>query len=366
MAKMRIVHVLYSFGTGGLEKGIATLANGATPDIEHVVVCLSRSGESARLLPPGTQVLELRKPAGNSLAFIWRLSRVLKQLCPDVVHTRNWSGMDGVVAARLAGIRTVVHGEHGWGVEDPEGLSAKRVRVRRFLSRWVREYTCVSQAMVPWLLNTVGVRRPVTAICNGVDTERYRPVADRAAARREMGLEEGAAVLGVVGRLDPIKDHRTLFRAFEVVRRQYPASRLLVVGDGPERAALEAVAGQGIDFLGDRGDVPEVLRALDVFVLPSLNEGISNTVLEAMASALPVVATRVGGTPELVDDGVTGRLVPVSDGERLATALTEYLSNPDRRQSHGAAGRARAVAEFSVAAMVGAYESVYRRVAGQG
>ncbi len=364
--RLRVVHVLFSFATGGLEKGVATLTRHAAPDIEHVVLCLSASGESARLLRPGTPVVEMRKASGNSLRFLWRLSRQLKRLKPDVVHTRNWSGLDGVIAARLAGLRRVVHGEHGWGMEDPDGLNPKRVRIRRCLSRWVREYTCVSRSMDTWLSETIRVRRPVTQIYNGVDTVAYAPAPDRDALRARLGLPRGEFFAGVVGRLDPIKDHRTLFRAFARVREEFAGAALLVVGDGPERQALQAIAGPeaGVWFLGNRPDVPEILRCLDVFVLPSLNEGISNTLLEAMATALPIVATRVGGNPELVEDGAMGTLVPPGDPESLASAIAVYARNPALRLDHSSRARERATTTFPLEAMVSGYEAVYRRVAG--
>src|SRR5208337_2333122 len=138
MPRIRVVHVLHSFGTGGLEKGIATLARHASC-VEHVIVCLANSGTSHRLLPAHTPVIQMGKRLGNSMSFIWKLARTLKTLRPDVVHTRNWGGMDGILAARLAGVRAIVHGEHGWGMEDPYGLKPKRVMVRRFISLWVRE-----------------------------------------------------------------------------------------------------------------------------------------------------------------------------------------------------------------------------------
>lgn len=365
-APVLVAHVLYSFGTGGLEKGIATVVRAASPEFAHTVVCLTESGASARLLPPGTRVIELRKAPGNSPRFLWRLSRVLRGLHPQVVHTRNWSGIDGVFAARLAGLRGVVHGEHGWGMDDPDGLDPRRLRVRRFAQRWVREYTCVSQAMVGWLRHEVGVRRPVTQIYNGIDTARYRPGPEGEAVRRELRLASDAFLIGVVGRLDPIKDHVTLFRAFSQLHAADADALLLVVGDGPERARLEAQAGEGVVFLGDRQDVPELLRALDVFVLPSRNEGISNTILEAMATGLPVVATRVGGNPELVEDGLTGALVPPGDAFALAAALERYQAQSEAARTHGEAGRARVLERFAVDRMVASYEDVWARVAASG
>lgn len=360
---VRVVHVLYSLDTGGMEKGITTVIRHASPRFEHALCCLTRSGAMAKRLPEGTQVVEMRKAPGHSFRFLWTLSRALKRLRPDVVHTRNWPGMDGIVAGRLAGLR-IVHGEHGWDPADATGRDPKRRRFRRLFSRWVREYTCVSRDIARWLADDLEIRRPITQIYNGVDTERFRPGDGGAALRAELGLHADAPLVGHVGRLDPIKDHPTLFRAIETLRASGAGAHLLVVGDGPEEARLRALAGDGIHLLGRREDVPRILGALDVFVLNSLNEGISNTILEAMASGRAVVATRVGGNPELVDDGETGRLVPAADADALARAIGDYLDDPDLRRRHGAAARAAATERFGIERMVREYEAVWARVAG--
>jgi len=358
----RVVHVVNSFETGGMEKGVATLIRHSTGLFDHVLVCLTHSGNTARLLPAGTEIIELHKPPGNSPSFLLRLAGVLRRLRPCVVHTRNWPGLDGVIAARLAGIRQLVHGEHGLGSDDPTGLDPRRLRVRRALASWPREYTCVSRSLERWLRETVRVPRPVTRITNGVDTIACRP-GPGAVARRDLGLGEGAFVVGVIGRLDPIKDHRTLLAAHARVRAAVPQLELLVVGDGPERERLMASAPEGVRFLGNRDDVPAILQALDVFVLPSTNEGISNTILEAMASGIAVVASRVGGNPELVEDGRTGTLFAAGDAGALADALHAYAASRDLVARHGSAGRRRAEEAFSIDAMVGAYGAVWERVA---
>lgn len=363
MKKIRVVHVLHSFGTGGLEKGVATIINHATDLFEHIVLCLSTSGETKRLLPVGTKICELHKPSGNSLLFILKLARALKQLAPDVVHTRNWGGIDGIIAARLVGIESVIQGEHGWDMNDSKGLNRRRLWVRKFLSSWVKEYTCVSKDMERWLKNNVKVRRRVTQIYNGVDTKVYYPSYGNPDLRQEFRMPEDTFIIGTVGRLDLIKDHPTLFQAVKTAGENHNSLRLLVVGDGPERSRLEKIAPKGVHFLGNRANIPDIMRALNLFVLTSLNEGISNTILEAMATGMPTVVTTVGGNPELVKDGITGTLVPPSDPVTLASALCAYIKNPKMRTTHGKAGRICAEKHFSIENMVKNYEGVYRRAA---
>lgn len=362
-APLRVVHLLYALGTGGLEGVVASIVSRAAPDLEHVVCCLTRSGPMEKRFPPGTEVIALGKPPGNAPTFLWRLARTLKRLRPDVVNTYNWAGMDGIVAARLAGLRGVVQNEHGFGMEDPHGRMAKRRIVRRFLSRFTHSFTCVSRRLRSWLVEEVRVHRPVVQIYNGIDTERFHP-GDGRTLRADLGLREDAFVAGVVARLDPVKNLALLLRAVARLNAEEPGMVLVVVGDGPERAELEDRAGPGVRFLGERMDVPEILRALDLFVLPSFSEGISLTLLEGMATALPVVATRVGGNPEIVEEGVTGTLVPSGDETALAGAIAAYRRDPERRRRHGEAGRRRVKERFNLAGMVSAYEAVYRAAAG--
>jgi len=362
MKKVRIVHIVHSFGTGGMEKGIATIIQNGSNIFEHVIVCLSKSGESRQLLPPGIQLYELHKTAGNSLRFIIKLSNLLKRLGPCIIHTRNWSGMDGIIAARLAGNSSVIHGEHGWDTGDTNGLNKKRIFVRRFLSRCVYEYICVSKDMEKWLKEKVRVGKRVTQIYNGVDIQPFTTENTDNKLRLSLGLADNEIVFGIVARLDPIKNHVLLFQAFDKIKKDYPNTRLLVIGDGPGKKRLESLAGEKVQFLGNRADVPEVLRMLDIFVLSSLNEGISNTILEAMATGLPVVATNVGGNSELVEHGVTGLLVESNDLGGLTSALKFYLDNNNLRSLHGKMARVRARNDFSIQAMVNAYEKVYKRI----
>jgi len=358
---LRVVHVINFLAPGGgLEKGVTTLIRRSSPDFEHAVVTIQGSKDAETMLPPGARLIDMVKGEGHSLRFIGKLARVLRDLSPCIVHTRNWPALDGVIAARLAGVRAVVHGEHGWGAPDPLGTSRKRILVRRFLSRWTRSFVCVSKDIERWLREIVRVRCPVTQIYNGVDTRAFSGDPTSAALRAELGLPPDALLVAIVGRLDAIKDHPTLFRAFAEVRKRIPRAELLVIGDGSEEERLRQLLVPGIRMLGLRSDVPRILRGIDVLALTSRNEGISNTILEAMAAGLPVVASRVGGNVELVEDGVTGRLFPAGDGAALAEALAFYLGSPERRAAHGAAARERVVRIFRIEAMVEAYERVWR------
>ena len=206
--------------------------------------------------------------------------------------------------------------------------------------------------------------RPVNQIYNGVDTAKYHPAVERAKLRGELGLPPETQLIGIVARLDPIKDHATLLKAIAGVTTDETHVHLVVIGDGPELERLDGLAGQNVHFLGSRTDVPELLPQLDLFVLSSLNEGISNTILEAMACGVPVVASRVGGNPELVREGTDGCLFPAGDVSALGDCLRAYLADDALRSAHGANGRQRVLEQFSIRAMVDQYEQVWRRVAG--
>lgn len=360
MYKKKIVHILYSFDTGGLEKGIATLIQNSSPDFTHIIISLTTQGSSVSLLPENTEVIALHKKPGNSLPFILKLTKILKEINPDIVHTRNWSGMDGILAARLASIKNIVHGEHGWDMADPFGKNFRRRLVRRFFSRWVKEYTCVSNRIAEWLTNDLNINKPVTRVYNGVDTEKYYP--GKSHLCKEYNIPDTELLIGIVARLDPIKDHQTLFQAFMLVQNKVPEARLIIVGDGPERETLENNVSKGILLTGNRTDIPDVLRAFDLFVLSSLNEGVSNTILEAMASGIPIVATRVGGNIEIVENCCYGIHIDPQNPQELAKALLYYLENKMIMKQHGKRAREKAVKDFSIQSMILGYESVYRRV----
>ena len=362
---LHVVHVVHTLETGGTENGVVNLVNALDGAFRHTVLAMTTSGVMARRLSRAVDVHALGKRPGLDLKAIARLTALVRRLKPDVLHSRNWGTFDAVLAGRLAGVPTIVHGEHGREVSDPQGLNRRRNVARRLCAPLVSRFIAVSDDLRRWLVDVVGIpARKVETIHNGVDVDRFAHET-REAGRRALGLPAGVTVIGTVGRLDPVKDQVGLIHAFGLLADHRRELALVIVGDGPCRSSLEAlarrphVAGR-VHLLGERVDVPLLLQGLDLFVLPSIAEGMSNTLLEAMASGLPIVATRTGGNPELVEDAVTGTLVPVGDRPALAAALRRYVADPHLLALHGKASRQRAVDGFSLERMARRYADLYR------
>jgi sugar transferase (PEP-CTERM/EpsH1 system associated) len=370
-----IAHVVYRFDVGGLENGLVNLINRIPPDrYRHVIVSLTESSAfEARLTQPGVHVIPLHKRAGNDWRLHGRLWKMLRQLRPAIVHTRNMPTLEYQITAWAAGVRARVHGEHGRDTYDLKGARPAYNVFRRMVRPLIHRYVAVSRDLERWLTTTVRVREDrLTQVYNGVDVNTFGP---RPGARPPIlparFAPPGSVVFGTVGRLQTVKDQTTLARAFVELLRAVPGARdvarLVIVGEGPLRAECEALLrdAQALDLAwlpGLRTDVARCLHAFDVFVLPSIAEGISNTILEAMASGLPVIATSVGGNPELVADGSSGALVPASDPDAMAAAMRRYLDDRGLIDQHGAEGRRIATSRFALDTMVQAYLSIYDAV----
>lgn len=367
-----VAHVVYSLGTGGLENGMINIINRISPDrFRHVIICIKQSGDFARrIADPGVRVIELGKREGHDLGFYWRLWKTLRQLRPAIVHTRNIAAIEAQFFAWLIpGVRGV-HGEHGRDIYDVAGENRKYRLLRRILSPFIGRFICVSKDLVQWLQDDVGISaRKVVHIYNGVDLEKFAP-----GQRIHPGdfpknfLPEGAIVLGNVGRLAEIKDQASLLRAVKTLRESgeewVTRLRLVIVGDGPLRGELqelvEELSLQDVCWMaGNREDIPRFLGSMDIFALPSLGEGISNTILEAMATGLPIIASDVGGNPELVLPGENGLLFPAGNIEALAQAIASVCRDAEQREKMASRSRARVVQEFNWKSTVDAYCGIY-------
>ena len=367
-----VAHVVYGFSVGGLENGLVNLVNRMPRQRwRHAIISLTQVSArfAERVERDDVRFIELGKRPGHLVRDYPRLYRLFKNLRPAVVHTRNLAALEAVVPAWAAGVPVRIHGEHGWNREDPEGRRLRYQYMRRFYRPFVHRYVALSRHLQDYLEQRVGVpHERVSQMYNGVDTERFHP----GEARRPIpGCPFGGAedwLVGWVGRMDPVKDLAGLLLAFARSLQLSPLAarhmRLVLVGEGPERQALERLIDrhglrERVWLAGERADVAELMRGFDCFALPSLGEGISNTILEAMASRLPVVATRVGGNGELIESGMTGVLVPRSDPDALARALLGYFGDRATARRHAKAARRAAESHFSLGRMVADYCSLY-------
>lgn len=372
MAVPLIVHVIYRLGVGGLENGLVNLINRLPEEkYRHAIVCLTEAtGFRQRIRRQEVEIFELHKRQGQDVRLYGRIYRLLKQLKPTIVHTRNLATLECQLPAWLAGVPVRIHGEHGWDVFDPEGRNRKYLWLRRAFRPLIHRYIPLSRQLQDYLITQIKVPpSKITRICNGVDTGVFHPpVVGREPIPGCPFIDPDLVLIGTVGRMHGVKDQPALVKAFIRMVKEHPELkarvRLIAVGDGPLRTECQRLLEQaGLSPLAwlprERDDIPQVLRGLDLFVLPSQAEGISNTILEAMATGLPVVATKVGGNPELVADGVSGTLVSPGDQEGLAQALARYVNSSALCHLHGDAGLKRVKADFSLATMVGKYQCLY-------
>lgn len=365
-----VVHLIYRLDFGGLENLMVERINRMPAGAyRHAVVALTEITDFAdKINKPGVALFSLHKQPGLSLqthAALWKLLRRIK---PTVLHTYNLAAAEYAPVAMLAGVPVRINGAHGRDASDPNGTNPRHRLLRRLMLPF---YDCCygnSADLVEWNRSVIGVpEHKSRLLSNGIDTDRFHPPA---AGKEHGGTPFGPAciVIGSVGRIQDVKNHTGLMDAFILLRRRHPTLaaklRLAIIGEGPMLAGLRAKAdAAGIAELvwlpGARSDVAGILRGLDIFVMSSLAEGTPGSALEAMASGLPVVGTRVGGIPEVIDDGVTGLLVPPSDPAAMADAVARYAVAPALAAQHGAAGRDRILQKYNMPAMVAAYKSLY-------
>ncbi len=367
-----IAHILHRFDTGGLENGVVNLINHLPAErYRHLVIALTEVTDfRLRLRNADVECVALHKAPGHGAKLYPRLWRLLRQHRPAIVHTRNLAALEMQPAAWAAGVPVRIHGEHGRDVEDLDGTSVRHQRIRRLYAPFVHRYVALSQDLQHYLQQRVGIApHRITQIYNGVDSVRFIPPPLDAVAPPGCPFDPRQYwIVGTVGRMQAVKNQTLLARGFVLALQREPALRdrlrLVMVGDGPLRAeSAKLLADAGMADLawlpGERGDVPQTMQAMHCFVLPSLAEGISNTILEAMACGLPVVATAVGGNAELVTVGRTGLIVPSGDVGAMAGALHRLATDPAGAVMMGQAGRIEVDRHFSLQSMVSAYQAVY-------
>jgi glycosyltransferase involved in cell wall biosynthesis len=350
---MRVVHLTLGLDVGGQEKLLVEFARHADRsrfDL-HFVSLGSRGDLAGELESCGWPVTALESPAGLRPGLVLRLARLFARLGADVVHTHDdRPNIHGAPAAWLAGVRRVIHTRHSQGT----WLTRRQQYLVRAAALFNDRFVCISQDSARHAVRQGVPRRKVEVLHNGIDLGRF-PYCGPAAC--------GPAA--VVARLVPEKDIATLLRAAAILVKRQPGFRLVIAGDGPGRGELEALAaelrlGESVRFVGVIHDVAGLLSTVRLFVLPSLTEGISLTLLESMARGLPVVATAVGGNPEVVDNE-TGLLVPAGDPSALADAVERLWTDAGLCVEMGCSGRRRAERLFDIRRMVAQYEDLYFR-----
>lgn len=368
---VHIAHLIWHFSTGGLENGVVNLINHLPAgQYRHSIITLSGHDPkfAARIATDNVQFYCLDKAPGHDWGTFSRLNQLLKHLKPDVLHSRNLATLELQTVGWWRKVPLRLHGEHGWDSADIGGSSKKNQLIRRLLQRFINHFICLSAESEQYLRSKIGIPAArLSRICNGVDVERFAKAAPVTLWPNSQSI---SPVLFIsVGRLATVKNHALLLRAFALLLQQAPqfsdTARLVLVGDGPCRAALEQQSqalgiSDKVHFSGERQDISSVMQGADVFVLPSLAEGISNTLLEAMAAGTPVIATAVGGNPDLLPPTLrTTNLVPSDDAQALMQAMLRYLKQPQALKTDAELVKNHCHQHFSIDTMVNRYKRIY-------
>jgi len=362
---LRILHVTFNMAFGGTEAVIRELT--AWNDggrIHHQVVCIDGTvgaiGEQLR--KRGTNVQIIARRPGFDTRLIGSLRRIIRAEQIDIVHCHQYTPWVYGCLASMGTSARVVFTEHGRF--HPDRYRYKAIVINQIMAAMTRKMVAISAATREALIRYEFLpRRRIDVIYNGIKPMEADPESVER-LRYELGLSPELFVMGTVARLDPVKNQAMMLEAFAKVNRQRPETRLIIVGDGPERAALEqktSVLGikNVVIFTGFSPEPARYLALMDLFLLSSDTEGTSMTLLEAMSLGLPVVATQAGGTPEIVDHDVTGLLSPVGNGGAFADSINALLADSDQLKQKGLAGRHKFVQNYSVESMAARYIECY-------
>jgi len=364
MSKIKILHLLPSLEIGGMENALVNLINGMDATIfENAIFCFNSDNQAntlqERIIDKNIRIYHYKKREGVEYSLIIRTSRILKKEAADIIHTRNFAALlYGAAAAHLAGIHGVVADIRGCIPAD-QGLKSKK------LSFLVSKFVAVSQGVKRLLANDYKIdEHKIKTIYNGVDFRHFRNSPEKAKYRAQIGLAPADWVIGSVGRLEPVKDYPTLLKAIAPLIQQHPPMKLILVGDGSQGPALKQLAQSleittNVKFLGYQQNILPFLKCMDVFALTSISEGLSNVLLEAMACSLPIVATDVGGNPEIVVEGESGFLVASGAVPALTEKIELLFRQPDLAKRMGQTGLQIVEQQFSIEKMVAGYQQLY-------
>ena len=363
----KIMHVVNRMAMGGMEKGVLKVAVNLVEGLEHHICCIRDcDAEFVQRLLAREQITELKVPKSKLSPSLLRIASAIRNLQPHIVHSRNWGAIEAVIAARMMRVPIAVHSEHGYEMSSLENPSLRQRFARRLVLAMADRFFTVSRELRQFHARQARIgEEHIGVVYNGVDTQRFAPdQISRQLVRKMLGFSEHDFVIGAVGRMVPIKNYETLIQAVARVLK-VRACRLLLVGDGPELSHLKEL---GQSLIGDQpsftsvgrcDDVTKLLNSMDVFVQTSFSEGMSNTILEAMASGLPALVTRVGGNPEIIEEGFSGWMFSPGDVNQLSDLLFKLAGDEGLRKHAGRAARKHVQDLFSNQTMLENYRAMY-------
>lgn len=362
--KIAVMHILPSLDVGGMENGVVNLVNNMDRNVfRPLICCLEKEGRLRSRIKEDVKVFNLEENPGLQIKLPLELMRLFRNEKIDIVHTHNYyTSIYGTIGACLARTPVIIHGEHGMVLREEK---ARRKIVAKILANFTDVIICVSEDLRTQLSERTGIsKKKIIAIANGIDFSLFEHKRDDLVKGEDIGIDKNDLVIGTVGRLVAVKDYETLIKAFSLVVKAIPNAKLMFAGDGPLAEELGSLVKklkieEKVIFLGHHNDVHKLYKFMNVFVLSSLSEGMSNVILEAMASSVPVVATKVGSNPELIENGRNGFLVSVGDKIELARSIIGILSNPAEANKMGQAGFKRVQDSFTIDKMVNGYEKTY-------
>lgn len=359
-----LIHLVYRFDVGGLETVLVNLINTLPEEnFRHIIVSLTDYSVQmeARIRTKNVEIIQLHKKSGNDFRIYFKLWKLFRQYRPQIVHSYNLATLEYQFIAFLAGIPLRIHAEHGRDIYDLDGSNKKYQILRKIINPFVHYWIPVSKELEYWLKNTVNIpKKKVQLIYNGIDLALYKSAPQSA---------NEFFTIAAVGRTVPVKNQLTLIKAVELLLKNNPdiqhRLRLIIVGDGELFSMLKTYIlknqlENNIELLGSRDDVSAILQTVDLFVLPSLAEGIALTLLEAMATGLPVIASNVGGNPELIESGKNGSLFPPENVQLLSESILNYIDNKAICLKHGVFAREKIEKHFSLQAMTTNYLNIYQ------
>ncbi|MFA5014848.1 MAG: glycosyltransferase [Actinomycetota bacterium] len=366
--KVRVMHILLSLEAGGMEGGVVNLVNKIDNNLfELSICCLEKAGVlEEKILPKRKKVFVMNKKPGIDYSLIFRLASLFRKEKVDIVHTHNFATyLYGSIGAILARVPHIIQGEHGDLPLQKDKPSF--IRWRRYLSHFTHAFYAVSAMLKNELIEWVRVKPDkIFYIPNGVDVDRFK-IIDSYLDREKFGLKNDDFIIGAVGRLHYLKNYSLLISIIPEILKKVTKLKVIFIGEGEEKENLLNIIKElnleaYVKFLGYNKEVVPFYQCMDLLIQPSLTEGMSNTILEAMACSKPVIASNIGGNPEMVVDGITGYLFSLDRKDIFLEKILLLAFDKEKRQSMGKAARTRIEESFSLERMVKNYENLYRRV----